>query len=149
VLLATHPQPSPTKALICITSGEPGKDDVLFAGRLVRHLSADATLLSVISPFYDFEYTRDRTTRFLEGGVKSLSLLGVPARTVIRTGSVANEILAEVRDGGYDLVVLGIPLIGSSGKVSLSGVVGQTLEMVNDIAVLIVRSRYMAGESIS
>jgi len=148
VLLATHPQPSPNKALICITSGEPGKDDVLFAGRLVRHLSADAELLSVLSPLNDIEYTRKRTNRFLDGGVQSLSLLGVPARTVIRTGSVANEIHAEVQEGGFDLVVLGIPLSGPGGKISLNGVVGQTLGLVTDKAVLVVRSRYLAGESI-
>ena len=148
VLLATHPQPSPNKALICITSGEPGKDDVLFAGRLVRHLSADAELLSVLSPLNDIEYTRERTNRFLDGGVQSLSLLGVPAKTVIRTGSVANEIHAEVQEGGFDLVVLGIPLSGPGGKISLNGVVGQTLGLVTDKAVLVVRSRYLAGESI-
>ena len=49
LLLAPCPQPAPTQALICVASGEPGKDDVLFAGRLVRHLGADATLLSVLA----------------------------------------------------------------------------------------------------
>ena len=48
LLLVPGPQTTPVQALICVTSGEPGKDDVLFAGRLVRHLGADATLLSVL-----------------------------------------------------------------------------------------------------
>jgi nucleotide-binding universal stress UspA family protein len=142
LLLATHPQAAPIKALICITSGEPGKDDVLFAGRLVRHMSADATLLSVLSPLADNTYTRERTDRFLEGGVQSLSVLGVPAKTAIRSGSVAEEIYSEIHEGGYDLLVLGVPLTGPTRRISLSGVVGQTLGLVNEIAVLIVQSHY-------
>jgi sulfate transport system ATP-binding protein len=142
LLLATHPQSVPTKALICITSGEPGKEDVLFAGRLVRHLSAEATLLSVLYPLYDNVYTRERTERFLEGGVDSLSVLGVPANIKIRTGSVAEEISQEVREGGFDLLVLGVPLTGATRKISFAGVVGQTLGLVGESATLIVQSRY-------
>ena len=33
LLLVPRPQPVPTHALICVTAGEPGKDDVLFAGQ--------------------------------------------------------------------------------------------------------------------
>jgi sulfate transport system ATP-binding protein len=142
LLLATHPQSAPSKALICITSGEPGKDDVLFAGRLVRHMSADATLLSVLSPFTDNSYNRERTERFLEGGVDSLSVLGVPARTKIRNGLIAEEINKEVREGGFDLLVLGVPLTGPTRRISFAGVVGQTLGLVGEIATLIVRSHY-------
>jgi sulfate transport system ATP-binding protein len=142
LLLATRPQAIPNRALVCITGGEPGKDDVLFAGRLVRHLSAEASVLSVVSPLKDNAYTRINTEQFLAGGVESLSLLGVPARSVIRRGAVPEEIKAEVSEGGYDLLVLGVPLKASSKRISLSGIVGQTLELVNEIAVLIVRSHY-------
>ncbi len=48
LLLAPRPQDVPTQALIAATTGEPGKDDVLFAGRLVRHVGAQATLISVL-----------------------------------------------------------------------------------------------------
>jgi len=37
-----------SRVLICVAAGEPGKEDVLFAGRLARHLGATATLLSVL-----------------------------------------------------------------------------------------------------
>ena len=48
LLLVPRPQPSLEHVLICVAAGEPGKEDVLFAGRLARHLGASATLLSVL-----------------------------------------------------------------------------------------------------
>jgi sulfate transport system ATP-binding protein len=123
-----------------VTSGEPGKDDVLFAGRLVRHVGAEATLLSVL-PQDDnhLALTQSRTERFLAGGVRTLELLGVPARAAIRSGLVRDEITTEVTTGGYDLLVLGAPLTARDGKISLAGVVGQILNVINR-PVLIVRS---------
>jgi sulfate transport system ATP-binding protein len=144
VLLVPGPQPAPGKALICVSSGEPGKDDVLFAGRLVRHLSADATLMTVIQATRADQEQQARTERFLESGVRSLSVLGVPAKTVLRTGTAPQEIRAEAREGGFDLVVLGAPLASSNGGISLTGVIGETLKLIPDIATLIVRSHYMA-----
>jgi sulfate transport system ATP-binding protein len=140
LLLVSQPQPTPTRALICVTSGEPGKDDVLFAGRLVRHVGAEATLLSVL-PQDDnhLALTQSRTERFLAGGVRTLELLGVPARAAIRSGLVRDEITTEVTTGGYDLLVLGAPLTARDGKISLAGVVGQILNVINR-PVLIVRS---------
>ncbi len=147
LLLAPCAQQAPTQALICVASGEPGKDDVLFAGRLVRHLGADATLLSVLGAANKDPDLLRRTERFLEGGVQSLSLLGVPAKTTIRNGAVAEEILDEVKTGGYDLLVLGVPLTKSSGKVSLSGAIEQILKGVNDRAILVVRSHFMGART--
>jgi sulfate transport system ATP-binding protein len=147
LLLVPCAQQTPTQALICVASGEPGKDDVLFAGRLVRHLGADATLLSVLTASNKDADLHRRTERFLEGGVQSLSLLGVPAKTAIRTGAVAEEIVREVQQGGYDLLVLGVPLTKSSGKVSLSGAVEQILNSVTDRAILVVRSHFMGART--
>jgi sulfate transport system ATP-binding protein len=145
LLLVPINQPAPQKALICVTSGEPGKDDVLFAGRLVRHLGADATLLSVLPATGQNEDLIRRTEVFLEGGVQSLSILGVPAQTVIRTGPAAETIEREVGQGGFDLVVLGLPLAKPNGKVSLTGIVEQLLNTTTDRAVLLVRSRYLGA----
>ena len=144
LLLAPRPQPAPEKALICIMSGEPGKDDVLFAGRLMRHLSAEATLLSVLTSLRPEQYMYNRAERFLASGVRSLSMLGVPATSAICTGNVPEEIQAEASRGEYDLMVLGAPLVNSSGGISLNGAVGQTLKLVPDVACLIVRSHYIA-----
>jgi hypothetical protein len=86
-----------------------------------------------------------RTENFLDGGVQSLSILGVPAKTTIRSGHIGEEIAQELSQGGYDLVVLGLPLAKSSGKVSLSGVVEQLLNTITDRAILLVRSHYLGA----
>jgi sulfate transport system ATP-binding protein len=149
LLLAPAPQAAPGKALICVAGGEPGKDDVLFAGRLVRHLGADAALLSVIPPVSrETTLDRGRTERYLEGGVQTLGMLGVPAAIQVRFGPVREQIITELNEGDYDLLVLGAPLAGPSGEISLAGVVGQILAQVTDRATLIVRSHYMAARNL-
>lgn len=143
LLLVPGPQPVPTHALICVSSGEPGKDDVLFAGRLMRHLGADASLMTVVQPTSSQYYFQARAERFLDGGVQTLSLLGVPARRLVRTGPAAAEMLDEMRTGGYDILVVGAPLADERGKISLNGVVSQTLSAISDRTALIVRSRFI------
>ncbi len=88
LLLVPKEQPVPTNALICVASGEPGKEDVLFSGRLVRHLGASATLLAVLSESQNNEQTRKRTERFLANGARTLGVLDVPAQTSLRVGPV-------------------------------------------------------------
>jgi sulfate/thiosulfate transport system ATP-binding protein len=145
LLLVPGPQTTPVQALICVTSGEPGKDDVLFAGRLVRHLGAEATLLTVLPPGIKDPNHIKRTVTFLEGGVQSLSILGVPAKTSICYGSAIDEIVRLKSQGNYDLVVLGLPLAKPSGKISLSGIDGQILNAITDRAILLVRSNYLGA----
>jgi hypothetical protein len=145
LLLVPAPQPVPASALICVTAGEPGKDDVLFAGRLARHLGTDATLLSVARPGPANGWLQEQTHRFLEGGVQSLVNLGVNARTLIREGNPPEVIARETIEGGYGMLVLGAPLADLSGEISLGGVVGHILKTVTDRAILIVRSNYVAA----
>ena len=109
LLLVSRPQDVPTRSLICVTTGEPGKDDVLFAGRLVRHVGAEATLMSILENGTDDPVMRERAERFLASGVRSLDILGVPAQTVVGTGAVSKAIAQELTAGGYDLLVLGTP----------------------------------------
>jgi sulfate transport system ATP-binding protein len=146
LLLIPCPQPAPTQALICVSGGEPGKDDILFAGRFMRHLGADVTLLSVLPQAAADPEGRRKTEKFLEGGVQSLYLLGVPAQTAIRTGPPVVEIKRELAEGGYDFLVLGVPLSRTSGQISLSGVVGQMLDSAGERAVLIVRSHFIGAQ---
>jgi sulfate transport system ATP-binding protein len=133
------------RVLVCVAAGEPGKDDVQFTARLVRHLGAPATLLSVLPTDGDHAETRERTERFLAGGVRTMALLGVPAAAKIRTGAVRAEIIAEMTSGGYDLLVLGAPLARPDGRGVLAGVVGQILSDTTDRPVLIVRSPFAAA----
>jgi hypothetical protein len=50
-----------------------------------------------------------------------------------------------MREGEHGLLVLGAPLLGRRGRVSLNGVIGSVLEGVNDHPVLIVRPHYEEG----
>ena len=145
LLLVPRAHPVPTRTLISVAGGEPGKDDVLFAGRLLRHLGAQAELLSVITDTASANTLRDRIERFLQSGVRTLEGLGVPATTVVRTGSVHEAIRQQLAAGGHDFLVLGAPLVERTGRLALSGVVSQILEEMTDHPVLIVRSRQAAA----
>jgi len=145
LLLVSGTHLTPLRALICVTGSEPGKEDVLFAGRFLRHLGAEATLLSIVPAARNEMEVRDRTERFLLDGVRTLEVLGVPAETAIRCGPVRDEIIKQMKAGGHDLLVLGAPLADRNGEVSLSGVVGQVAEEMIAHPVLIVRSHYAAA----
>lgn len=142
LLLAPRPQQPPTRALIAVTTGEPGKDDILFAGRLMRHIGAQATLMSVVE--IDEPPAHERAERFLAGGIRSLEIRGVPAQTAIRTGVVSQAIAQELAAGGYDLLVLGTPLADREGRISLRGVVGQVMNENPECATLLVRAAQYA-----
>jgi sulfate transport system ATP-binding protein len=139
LLLVPRAQDAPTHALIAVTTGEPGKDDILFAGRLVRHAGAHATLLSVVEQADD-PAARQRAERFLADGIRSLEILGVPAQTAVRSGAVSKAIAQELASNNYDLLVLGTPLADREGRIALKGVVEQVLNETIPCATLLVRS---------
>ncbi len=127
---------TPTRVLICVAVGEPGKEDVAFAGRLTRHLGAEATVLTVLpegAPSGPAE-------RFITSGARTLWRLGISASTRIRHGGVREQILAELAEGKHDLLVVGAPLPGKTGEVSLAGLVGRLLPDLGERPVLIIRS---------
>jgi sulfate transport system ATP-binding protein len=144
LLLVPGQHPTPTRALICVTGSEPGKEDVLFAGRFLRHLGTEATLLSILPAGQRDPALRERAERFLADGERTMELLGVAATTALSYGPVYEEITKQMKEGGYDLLVMGAPLTRRGGEVSLGGVVGQVLEAVREHPVLIVHSRYAA-----
>jgi nucleotide-binding universal stress UspA family protein len=102
-------------------------------------VGAEATLLSVLPEADAPQPVQNRVERFLAGGVRTLELMGVPARTIIRSGPVREAITQEITLGGYDLLVVGAPLAQRDGRISLNGVVGQMLNVIHR-PVLIVRS---------
>jgi sulfate transport system ATP-binding protein len=146
LLVPTERAATPSRVLICVAVGEPGKEDVLFAGRLVRHLGAQATVLKVLPEEEDGEEARALVDRFLAASVRTLGRLGVPAETRIRRGAVATEILAEMKEGGHDLLVLGAPLGDRRGRrgLPLAGVLRRVLEEAHQ-PVLIVRAHGAAA----
>ncbi len=147
LLLVPTAHSEPTHALVCVAGGEPGKEEVLFAGRFLRHLGAQATLLSVIPAGENESELHERVKRFLSNGVRTLTVLGVPAQTIIRTGNVRDEIIHQMKENGYDLLVVGARLTQREGGVSLEGVVGQIVKETSTHPVLIVRSHYAASST--
>ena len=142
LLLAAHPGARLEKALVCAASGEPGKDDVLFAGRLLRHVGAQAKLLTVLNNVYSTDYQRQHVERFISGGKYSLERFGVPTESEIRTGNPPAEIIEEMHKGDYDLVVLGAPLPNRDGRVALTKIVENVMKNAGNCSLLIVRSHY-------
>ncbi len=140
LLLATKPIARLNKALICLASGEPGKDNVIFAGRLLRHLGADATLLTVIPETTHQEMPISRIERFLQDGQKSLARFGVSSDIRIRKGELIPSIQEEIADGSYDLMVIGAPLPNSLQELRFKGVVRSIISSIEDCSFLIIRS---------
>ncbi len=132
----------PSHLLICVAVGEPGKEDVLFAGRLARHLGAAATVLTVISaeaPKADLALA----DRFLAAAVRSLGRVGVAAEPAIRRGEPRTQILAAAAARAEPtLLVLGAPLGRERHErraPELDGLVGDLL-LEAKRPVLIIRS---------
>jgi len=139
LLLVPAQAPLPKRVLICVALGEPGKRDVQFAARLVRHLDVDVTILTVLAA----EHAPDddaQAERFLGAAARSMSLLGVAARTRVRSGPVVEQILEEFTGGGHDLLVIGAPLPDRRGALALGGLVEQLVAKSNERPVLIVRT---------
>jgi sulfate transport system ATP-binding protein len=143
LLLAARPGARIEKALVCASSGEPGKDDVMFAGRLLRHLGARAKLLTAVDGAMNNEMQKRRVDRFMAGGMHTLEMFGVDTESEIRTGNPQMEIVDEIKKEGSDLVILGAPLPQKDGRISIHGVIEEVMRDAGNCSVLIVRSHYM------
>lgn len=69
-----------------------------------------------------------------------MSLLGVPATTRIRSGSVSEQMLAELSEAKNDLIVVGAPLPDRRGELALGRLISHVVTNCNECPVLIVRS---------
>jgi sulfate transport system ATP-binding protein len=128
----------PARVLICVAVGEPAKEDVLFAGRLVRHLGAEATIMTVLEAAHGDLHAR-QAERFLAAGTRTLALLGVASQPALRRGQVRDQVRAQVREGRHDMLVLGAPLPDARGRMTLAGVIRTLIEDAHDRPLLIVR----------
>ncbi len=108
--------------LVCSSAGPASEYTVRFAGRLARALGASVTLLHVMSqlPLAEDALPDDlgaSAEELIQRGSREgvhlrrmLDLLaaeGQAGRAVIRHGLVRDEIIAEAREGRYDLLVTG------------------------------------------
>ena len=143
LFLATQPTAQLHKALILLASGEPGKDNVLFSGRFLRHFGAAATLLTVLPEADASDFELIRVERFLKDGQRSLARFGVQADFQIRQGEVLDSIQAQMQSQDYDLIVLGAPLPDRFGHFELEGVIKTVLTNVEIGSFLIIRSHQL------
>ncbi len=130
-----------TRLLLCTAGGAPGKLDVLVGGRVARRLGASATLLYVASPgLRPDTLTGGPVARHLEQGVLTLVTGGVQATAKVRTGSAADEILAEAAEGDHDIIVVGGHLASTQMPFREQDLAGLIVHRA-DRPVLIVRGR--------
>lgn len=93
------------RLLVCTAAGEPGKADVAAGGRLARRLGASAALVYVIRPASRLSTAaRDH----LDRAKRALDAMDVPSEIKVREAPTpARGILEEIREGDYDLVIIG------------------------------------------
>jgi nucleotide-binding universal stress UspA family protein len=124
--LLSAPAPLPQKILVCVAVGEPGKEDVSFAERVAWRLQAQVTVLTVLDEAAEGRVP-DHVRRFLAAAARALGRRGVEVQTRIRFGPARREILAEVGEGGYGLLVVGAPVPTVGHGPLLTGLVTRLL----------------------
>ncbi|HZQ08316.1 MAG TPA: ATP-binding cassette domain-containing protein [Anaerolineae bacterium] len=106
------------RILFCTAGGEPGKRDIIFGGRIARRAGAATTLLYVDpTPGAAARPEPPWIASHLEEGALTLLNQGIQAEVKRRQGVVVEEILKEMREGEYDLLVVGKHLEGRTTRV--------------------------------
>jgi len=112
----------PERLLVCTAAGPASDETALFSWRFAKALGASVSFLHVMSQLPltpgavtdDLEASADdlikcqsREGMHLSRMLQLMAEQGHSARAVVRHGLVLDEIAAEVRDGGYDMLVIG------------------------------------------
>jgi sulfate transport system ATP-binding protein len=139
LLFVRGPSAVPQRLLVCVAVGEPGKADIWFAERLAWRLEASVTVLTVL-PGDDGGEPPPHVRRFLDAALRTVSARGVPAMAKVRSGSARREILAELAEGGHDLLVVGAPLPDAGAPPRLDGLVARLLSVPLPCPLLVVRA---------
>ncbi len=134
---------APRRLLVAVAVGEPGKEDVAFAGRLGRHLGSRATVLTVVPEAAD-QAERRAAERFLAACVRTLERYGVPAEAAMSAGDLSAAVRARV-SAGEDLLVLGAPLPDATRAVRFGRPGRALLAAASGVAVLVVRAAVRGG----
>jgi nucleotide-binding universal stress UspA family protein len=83
----------------------------------------------------------EHVRKFLDAGVRAMSVRGVPTRTSVRRGAPAPEILAEIREGNHDLLVMGAPVgVEPDDDEPFGSVIGKLIRIRPPCPILIVRA---------
>ena len=140
-VLVVREGPAPLeRALLCVAGGEQGKVDILFAGRLLRHIGAEVTVLMVVPGEEPDAVADAHAERFIAAGAKTLASSGIKATTTLAHGDAGAHIEAKARSGAYGLVVVGSPPLRDETGASLGGLVGRLLTSPFTPSILVVRS---------
>lgn len=139
LMLVPGPARVPSRLLVCVAVGEPGKADVRFAERLAWQLGAQATVLNVLRSEAAGAEPPASVTRFLEESVLTLSERGVVASGKMRYGLAAREIRAEIEEGEHDLVIVGAPVPSDGNPARFGGLVGELLQNPPPCPILIIQ----------
>ena len=132
-----RPMP-PRRFLLAVAVGEPGKEDVAFAGRLSRHLGSPATVLTVL-PLGASELERAAADRFLAACVRTLAPFGVHAEPELVRGELMAAIEKRLGED-HDLLVLGSPLPDDQGRFAWGPTTRALLDAPGDAPILVIRS---------
>ncbi len=125
ILIVTKPRSQISRMLICTGGDTPGERDTLIGGALAALLGAHVCVLHVMSQLpltpeadiHDLESDvpelikrESREGRHLRRALEILETQGVPSHlqeAKVRHGLVLDEILNEIYEGDYDLIVIG------------------------------------------
>jgi nucleotide-binding universal stress UspA family protein len=139
--------------LTCSAAGPTSERAVLFAGQLARAVDASVTLIHVMSQLPVDEQAdpidlrsqvdelierRSREGVHLNQMLDLLAAEGTKARAVVRHGLVVDEIVAEAKEGQFDLVVLGAHITPGVSSLLATNLAEQIL-LAADLPVLVVR----------
>lgn len=155
-VLRVHGPVRPIQRILLASGGDYHTfDDISVAVRIAKPLGATVTILHVLSQqsmlFEGFPPRSITVEEFLAGNTPEASTLrdaaamlndrGVPAQLRGRVGPVLNEILAELRVGNYDLLVIGAHRVASVlDRILLEDITGDLLD-ISPLPVLVVKGR--------
>jgi sulfate/thiosulfate transport system ATP-binding protein len=142
LLLVPGKSQVPSRLLVCVAVGEPGKADVRFTERLAWQLGAEATVLTVTGNNHDsggVDESPAQAERFLEECVRTLGERGVMVHSRLRSGPVLREINNEIEQGGHDMLVVGAPLPGGGHPGWFGGLVVDLLRQPPSCPLLIIQ----------
>ncbi len=155
VLLVKGQRTDLQRILVCTAGGEPGLRDVKVAGQLAALRQAAVTVLHVMSQVAltekdyrpELEATADDLIArrapegvHLETALNTLKSLEVSGAAKVRHGLVVDEIVAEAREGNYDLLVIGAHLAHGLSRWLLDDVTAHVLDETQ-VSVLVVHGQ--------
>ncbi|MFQ5815462.1 MAG: universal stress protein [Candidatus Hydrothermarchaeaceae archaeon] len=152
VLVVKGARDKVSKVLICTGGGERGIEDVKYGGKIAKATGAEVNVLHCMSqiPMLDIEEKerrvlseflgeKTREAEHLKKGCQILGDLGIKCDAKLRYGLVENEIFDEVREGNYDLLVIGAHATVGLSRYLLGDIAGWIVDHAG-IPVLVVKT---------